>query len=379
VNSAARLALVAAALGVGACQGGVSGGSGSLAGNEGGASGTGLEPPPAGGPGGAAGLAVAPPPTGTAGTSGGAAGRGAAGASAGATGAAGRAPGTAGSGAAGASPTGAAGASAAAGTTGADAGSPPVAVPHCKRGEAYASHSVADLQALSKGVTWWYNWTTTPDKAVAADFQRLGVEFVPMVWGGDPDVAAIVKQIPTSAKYLLGFNEPNFAAQSHIPAAQAAALWPKIEDIARQRNLKIGSPAPNYCAGNCNDTDPIHYLDTFFAACAGCKIDFIAAHWYACTGDALKNYLGKLKKYNLPIWVTEFSCMDDGDHSVAGQEKYMREALAILEADPTIFRYAWFTGRWANPSGVSLLGASGQLTELGDLYLTSPATSTCVP
>jgi Glycosyl hydrolase catalytic core len=297
------------------------------------------------------------------------------------------------SGAAGSPPSGAAGAKGTAGVSGTAGASgaagapmsgaagstlPPVTLPHCKRGEAYQSNSVADLQALSKGMSWWYNWTIAPEKAVAADFDKAGVEFVPMVWGANIDVAAMVKQIPASSKYILGFNEPNFGAQSHIPAAMAASLWPKIEDIARQKNLKIGSPAPNYCAGDCNDTDPIHYLDTFFAACPGCKVDFIAVHWYACTGDALKNYLSKVKKYGKPIWLTEFSCMDAGDHSAAGEQAYMKTAVDILEKDPMIFRYAWFTGRFANPSGVSLLGAgAGQLTDLGNLYMTLPASGTC--
>jgi hypothetical protein len=255
-------------------------------------------------------------------------------------------------------------------------------MPHCKRGEAYQSNSLADLQSLSKGISWWYNWTTSPEKS-AAGWAASGVEFVPMVWGqqgGPPDPATIEKQIPPGAKYILGFNEPNFGAQSNITAAQAAALWPRIMQIAKDKNLKIGSPSPNYCAGNCNDTDPIHYLDAFFAACTGCQVDFIAAHWYACTGDALKFYLTKLKKYGKPIWLTEISCMDAGDHSAAGEQTYMKTAVDILENDPMVFRYAWFTGRWPNPSGVSLLGAaSGQLTDLGNLYMSLPATSTCGP
>ena len=102
-------------------------------------------------------------------------------------------------------------------------------------------------------------------------------------------------------------------------------------------------------------------------------------HWYACTGDALTNYLSKLKKYGKPIWLTGFSCMDARDHSAAGEQTYIKAALAILENDPTIFRYSWFTGRWPDPSGVSLPGGDGQLTDLGNVYVTSPATSVCGP
>jgi Glycosyl hydrolase catalytic core len=392
----ATLAMLAT-LGLGACQGvgsigtmtggaargggaaGVTGGMLPPGDSTGAAAGTG-----AAGMTGAAGASESTGTSGTSGTSGAAgagSGAGAAGApSAGAAGAAG-APNV--TGAAGmASTTGAAGAAGtkgAAGATGA-AGTgalPPVTMPHCKRGEAYQSNSLGDLQSLSKGISWWYNWTTSPENS-AAGYATAGVEFVPMIWGGTPDPATIEPQIPAGAKYLLGFNEPNFGAQSHIPATQAAALWPKIEQIAHDKNLKIGSPAPNYCAGDCNDTDPIHYLDTFFAACTGCEVDFIAAHWYACTGDALTSYLSKLKKYGKPIWLTEFSCMDAGDHSAAGEQTYMKAAVQILENDPTIFRYSWFTGRWPDPSGVSLLGdASGSLTDLGNLYMTLPATGTC--
>jgi hypothetical protein len=313
---------------------------------------------PAGNPGGSTGAAGNASSTGAAGT--GAAGKG---------------------GAAGAAGVGAAGAGVAgAGAAGAG-GSTTVTMPNCKRGEAYQTNSLNDLKALSKGVSWWYNWSTSPEKGVATTFQTSGVEFVPMVWGikgGLPDPATIEKQIPKGAKYLLGFNEPNFTAQANIPAAQAASLWPRLMQIAKDLNLKLGSPAPNYCAGACNDTDPIHYLDTFFAACTGCQVDFIAAHWYACDGPALTHYLGLLKKYNKPIWLTEFSCMDAGDHSLAGQETYMKTALQILENDPTIFRYSWFTGRWTDPSvAISLLAGDGQLTDLGNEYVTLPATNVC--
>jgi hypothetical protein len=310
--------------------------------------------------------------TGTAGTAG-SSSTGTAGTTSSTTGTAGSAVST---GTAGSMTTGAAGASGAAGS----GGLPPLTTPHCKRGEAYGSNSLADLTALSKGISWWYNWSTSPDKGVATTFAQTGVEFVPMVWGikgGLPDPATIEKQIPKGAKYILGFNEPNFASQANIPAAQAASLWPRIMQIAKDLNLKIGSPAPNYCAGACNDTDPIHYLDTFFAACTGCQVDFIAAHWYACDGPALTHYLGLLRKYNKPVWLTEFSCMDAGDHSVAGEETYMKTALQILENDPMIFRYSWFTGRWTNPAGVSLLAGDGQLTELGNQYISTPATGVC--
>jgi hypothetical protein len=247
-----------------------------------------------------------------------------------------------------------------------------VTAQHCKRGLAYGFKSVTDLAVLSPGIDWWYNWALQPDAPVAAS---AAAEFVPMIWGwaSGTTVDDVVQKIPSGAQYLLAFNEPNFTSQANLTAQQAAALWPQLEEIAKRRGLKLVSPAVNYCGGGCNETDPFKYLDDFFAACQGCQVDYIAAHWYACTGDALRWYLGQLKKYGRPIWLTEFSCGDGSDRSLAVQEQYMREAVAILEADPDVFRYAWFSGRTSAIPNVDLLGADGQLTTLGQEYVGLPA------
>ena len=49
----------------------------------------------------------------------------------------------------------------------------------------------------------------------------------------------------------------------------------------------------------------------------------------------------------------------------------MTEMVNTCETRSDVFRYAWFTGRVnPDPHFSSLLGASGQLTGLGQLYLT---------
>ena len=238
-----------------------------------------------------------------------------------------------------------------------------------KRGVAYGFTSVADLSAPGTSVSWWYNWTQKPDAAVAAALPQLGIEYVPMVWGGTFDAAKVEADIPSGAKYLLAFNEPNFAAQSNLTPEQAAALWPQIEKIADARNLKIVSPALNYCGGSCNETDPFVWLQKFFAACVGCRVDYIALHWYACTGDALKSYLTSYKsKFDKPLWLTEFSCLDDASITVDKEATYMSAALSILESDPIVFRYAWFTGRDDSQHTIDLLSGDGVLTPLGKTY-----------
>jgi hypothetical protein len=336
---------------------GGSGSTGGVAGN----AGTGG----AGGRGGAAGGSAG------AGTTGGSAGNGGAG---GATGGAAGKGGAAGSAVDAGGKGGSAGndAGADAGKGGTDGGTD---ITSRKRGIAYGYHSDADLAALSAGIGWWYNWAAKPDDTLMTGYPGLGVEFVPMVWGGTFDVATLEKQVPAGAKYLLTFTEPNFGSQANLTPAQAAALWPKIEMFAKARGMKIVSPAVNYCGSPCNETDPFMWLQKFFAACTNCQVDYVAMHWYACTKAALTSTLAKYEQqFGKPLWVTEFSCLDEKSKvNDDGELAYMKDAVAALEADPMVFRYAWFTGRFTQSPPVNLLAAaSGQLTPLGQQYVVLP-------
>jgi hypothetical protein len=264
------------------------------------------------------------------------------------------------------------------GTPDARPGTPDAAPPlpgACKRGVAYNREDGADAPALKQGIGWWYNWSPSPGDGTDA-LLNAGLEFVPMVFTGPPraniDVNAIVAGIPAGSKYLLGFNEPNFKVQANLTPEQAAAAWPQVEQIADARGLKIVAPAVNFCgpAANCNGTDPIAWLDAFFAACSGCRVDYVALHWYACDKPALQFILDQYRKYHKPMWLTEFACLDAADTGVSVQTSYMKDAVPLLESDPDVFRYSWFIGR-SFPGGEpdNLLGAPGTLTSLGQTYV----------
>ncbi|MET0401584.1 MAG: glycosyl hydrolase [Cystobacter sp.] len=249
-----------------------------------------------------------------------------------------------------------------------------------KRGLAYGYHSAEDMRALSPGISWWYNWAPTPEAGAASVASSVGVSFIPMVWGGTPNADQLSANIPAGTQYLLGFNEPNFKSQANMTPSVAASRWAVLQEVARRRNLKLAAPAVNYC-GNCVSeggvtfTDPVVYLDAFFAACTNCQVDYVAVHWYACDLSALKWYIGLFKKYNKPIWLTEFACGDRPHDQITleVQKKYMTDAVAYLENEPAVFRYSWFSGRNNEIPNINLLGASGVLTELGQLYVSLPA------
>jgi hypothetical protein len=295
-----------------------------------------------------------------------------------------------GGGTAGWQPTGGAGGSIATGGTagglpsGGAAGAGGADRTACKRGVAYGHHSEADMAALSPGIAWWYNWATAPDAGVAGGaYRTLGVEYVTMVWGGSFDIDTVVAEIPSDVRTLLGFNEPNFYSQANLSAAAAAALWPDVEQIADSLGLALVSPAVNYCGGGCHDTDPMNYLDDFFAACPGCRVDAIAIHIYVGCNASGANHAQWLidhvesykARFTQPLWLTEFACDDAA--TPEEQRQFMVDAVTYLEAEPRIARYAWFSGRADNVPNVDLLGGDGELTVLGTEYVSLPHAAGC--
>lgn len=230
----------------------------------------------------------------------------------------------------------------------------------CKRGIAA---NVAPGAAFYPAITWWYNWS------MGSTGTDVGIEFVPMMWGS----GSVSTPIPAGSKFLLTFNEPNFKAQSNLTPQQAASYWPAIEASAGAAGVPIVGPAVNFCgpATDCNDTSPYQYLKDFFAACAGCVVDYIAVHWYNCDLPSLQDYLepgGNLEgfeQFGKPIWLTEFSC--DGTATLAEQEAYMRAAVPYLESNPHVFRYSWFS---ASPiPNAKLVNDDGTPTALGQVYM----------
>lgn len=251
-----------------------------------------------------------------------------------------------------------------------------------KRGIAYGYHSKADLLALKPGVSWWYNWFSEPDTDVRADYESLGVEFVPMVWGkiSDADVQGFINKIKPGTKYLLAFNEPNFNDGAKLTPQEAVNAWGNVEKIAAAKNLEIvsASPAYNGPQNYGGYSSPIVWHDEFFALCPNCKVDYIAFHTYDNTAGSVVGVTGLLKKYNRPVWVTEFAnrVIQTSDQKIA----FMKDILTSFENDPDIYRYSWFTGRvpadWTDMLEGQLLSAtSGVLKPIGTEYINAPYTS----
>lgn len=124
-----------------------------------------------------------------------------------------------------------------------------------------------------------------------------------------------------------------------------------------------------------NYNDPIKWLDEFFNLIGGTDgIDGISIHCYMGSVSAFRNYVDMFKKYQRPIWVTEFCSWDNDNVSASAQMTYMSEILNFLEADSDVVRYSWFIPRGIGPGNASNNLITGgvnksKLTDLGMVYV----------
>ncbi|SOD62285.1 Glycosyl hydrolase catalytic core [Streptomyces zhaozhouensis] len=201
-----------------------------------------------------------------------------------------------------------------------------------------ASEALADVD-----VSWHYGWASGPRGVATPE----GAEFVPMIWGADSVTDEALAEAAREGEQLLGFNEPDLPEQANMSVEQALDLWPRLESTG----LRLGAPAVAYGG----DT-PGGWLDRFMTGAEerGLRVDFVPVHWYGSDfgPDAVEHLRGYLQavadRYGKPVWLTEYALIDftgptpryPGEQE---QADFVRNSTAMLEEQPYVERYAWFT------------------------------------
>lgn len=237
-----------------------------------------------------------------------------------------------------------------------------------KKGAAFSynkerwSHKTSEVNAH-----WLYTWGNQPREEIPDK-----VEYIPMFWGKgsvNQENLGRISQLIAEGKvnYVLGFNEPDGAAQANMSVDEAIELWPQIESLG----VPIGSPAT---------VDPLNNWMKEFMRRANelnYRVDFIALHHYG--GPRAESFINKLKRtyeeYNLPIWITEFAVADwnatspeNNRHSEAEVMDFMSKVLPALDQIEWIERYSWFDGLQAPLRTSALYDEDNNLTSVGQFY-----------
>ncbi|KAG8960212.1 hypothetical protein FRC03_006905, partial [Tulasnella sp. 419] len=213
-------------------------------------------------------------------------------------------------------------------------------------------------------VKWLYNWNTD-----RWPIYKSIPEFYAMQWGAQ-GIEKLAKNLAlANTDTLLGFNEPDHPDQANLTPEAAAALWKKwiLPIKKKNKHLRLVSPAVT------NGGAPwgLAWLDAFFAACTDCKIDVIAVHWYGGWIDDFKAFINDAKKYNKPIWLTEFGLAWDAQAQASNYLEFLPLAYEYLDSEPAVKKYAYF-GAFHSNTGKDMLNSTGQLTDVGKLYIQPP-------
>ena len=211
-----------------------------------------------------------------------------------------------------------------------------------------------DTKVQSVNPKWYYTWGLKSSPT-------LDIPFVPMSWGKgslpDPE---------NHYDIILGFNEPDGAAQSNLTVTQALSMWSQVAAAAD----RVGSPATA-----ANPASIGSWQQQFMDGAP--KTDFICVHWYAPpNADSFLKMIDMVwQKYNKPIWVTEFAVSDwfgkaPGGYPLYDVVQFMKDACAGLDARPYVERYTWKTRKTSDVRmGTSaIFNDDGSLTSLGQVY-----------
>lgn len=233
----------------------------------------------------------------------------------------------------------------------------------------YLGRKPRKLVAL--GASWAYDWNS---RLLPRD---IGIHWVPMVWSARYLNPRVIQNLQIakadgSARYLLGFNEPDNRRQAKMSPYLAAKLWPKLE----RTGLILGSPA--------TETPGSNWLARFmrFVHLRHLRVNFIAVHDYIdfTNPNAVAIMRAQLVKlhdtYHLPIWITELGAIDIRhwgqpmmyEPTVVAAQVFMRNVFKMLNALPFVQRYAWYSDICVGNSSCrysALYTRSGALTPEG--------------
>lgn len=287
------------------------------------------------------------------------------------------------------------------------------------------SDTVGGAKVNELNAKWYYTWGQKPSVPPPSS----DIPFTPMIWNINktPSVDNVISSFETlnitnEENILLTYNEPdgiNQQAQGDMTVEQAVQYWPKIVTNGRRIGapvmygslINVPSDAPgtgkninnmpqpsNITLTNGtiqinisnNDTpnivtlNPEIWLDNFLIQVSQITPkskfpDFITIHWYGPPdANSFLNYLQNVyNKYNLPIWVTEYSVADWNatfntttnntqhsgslDWSYPTEEnietnataQFMRDTINGMNAMAFVERYSWKERFLLSPPGTT--------------------------
>ncbi|WWC89405.1 uncharacterized protein L201_004329 [Kwoniella dendrophila CBS 6074] len=225
------------------------------------------------------------------------------------------------------------------------------------------------LAWLTGKLGWWYDWSATPSGSCG------NAVSVPMIWGGgtadgdDASRLAAFKDMNYVPQYIIGFEEPDCPAGSGsagMDVNTAISIWNQYVVPKGEAGSILVGPSM------CKQAAESGWLGPFMAGVTR-KPDIMNIHVNKNSAAGINADIDHYyNTYGLPIWVTEFACVDDSTAFIpctnqAEIDSFIHTAVDIFESDSRIAGYAYSNGYGLGD--VWPMVSNGQLTASGQTYL----------
>ncbi|WVQ72418.1 hypothetical protein IAR50_001970 [Cryptococcus sp. DSM 104548] len=220
-------------------------------------------------------------------------------------------------------------------------------------------------------IGWWYDWSASPSgdsgSAVA----------IPCIWGSgsadstDASRLSVFSAITTTPSYIIGFEEPDCTAgsgSSGFDVATGIALWDSL--VAPHGDAGSILVGPSMC----KQAAESGWLGPFMSAVSR-KPDIMNIHINKNSAAGIQTDIDHYwNTYGLPIWVTEFACVDDSTSFIPCTDQseintFIQAAVDLFEGDYRIAGYAYSNGDGLSDAWAMV--KNGALSESGQTYLTA--------
>lgn len=243
----------------------------------------------------------------------------------------------------------------------------------------------AEAATAALGAAWSYNYLPRPEGSRPTPMLRAR-DYSPQAGDGSISGAwwqRVIAHMENPDEVTIVFNEPNFAHQDNLDAAEAARRVAEdfvgrivvYDSTVRQgqtpRILPVRWCGPNVMA---NLESSRLWIEAYIAA-GGPEPHWNGCHIYAADARDLRHqvevwrvFLEHSVGWHNPMVLTEVGPRPGGESDAAG---VLRAAFELL-AEGRIVGFAWFSSRYGAEGGVfsggDLLRADGTLTALGAAY-----------
>ncbi|KAK4690920.1 hypothetical protein P7C71_g5975, partial [Lecanoromycetidae sp. Uapishka_2] len=247
----------------------------------------------------------------------------------------------------------------------------------------------ADWSMFADCIGWYTDyWPDTPDSGK--------VSGIPMLWGnghlgdqGNDDdllrLQAFQKLYPPGSSafpaQIHGFYEPDWVPpdSSNIDIPTAAANWTSLLQPLQAKGAKLGSPSMAEQFNEMGTGYEAGWLETFGkdAGLIGADgiptWDYTVVHTNKPSVDGVKEdieyYLAKYKK---PIWVSEFTCIDDTNWVTCSDptqiSDFITESVNFFQNNESVIAYGYNNGHGLNDTWY-MFDSAGDITTPGQIYL----------